>query len=507
MRRTIGWMTAIAAAACGGKHSKASDAPANGSDAAMDASAGTAGVSVFQHHTEASRAGVYVDAALTKTAVATMHPVAGFATTISGPTYTQPLFLEAAIAGKDVLVVATEQNIVYALDTATGSAIWQTPPLATPVPLADLPCGNIDPLGITGTPYVDMSAGTIYFGAQTTPDGGTTKKHKIFALSLATGAVLSGWPVDVESAVPGFASTAQNQRGAVLVQGGVLYVPYGGLYGDCGTYNGWLVGVDVANPSMVTAWSTVAHGGGAWSAGGVSTDGTSMYVTTGNTFSATTWSGGDAVIRLAPGPKFSNLPADYFAPMDWPTLDADDLDMGTHAIIDAPSITPSALAAGFGKDGNIYLLDRANLGGVGGQLSTLAAANGEITGAITTYTTPSGTFIAFFINGGTGKTCPNGGGGNMAVVQLTAGSPPTLKPVWCAKESDQSLPITSMTDDTGSNAIVWDMGAKLYAYDAETGTELFSGGSLAGVHYFNTPIVAKGVVYVAGDNEVYAFTP
>jgi outer membrane protein assembly factor BamB len=499
------WTVAVAAAACGSSHANRSDAPpdtgSNGSDA------GVAGVSVFQHHKEASRAGVYVDAALTKTAVAGMHPVPGFAPTISGPTYTQPLFLDAAISGKDVLVVATEQNIVYALDAATGSAIWKTQPLATPVPLKDLPCGNINPLGITGTPYVDLSSRTIYLGAMTTPDGGATKKHQIFALSLDDGSVRSGWPVDVTSAVPGFESDVQNQRGAVLVQGDVLYVPYGGHYGDCGNYHGWVVGVDVANPSMVTAWSTVALGGGAWSAGGVSGDGTSIYVTTGNTFGATTWGGGDAVIRLAAGPQFSSAPADYFAPADWPTLDGSDLDMGTHAIIDAPSITPSELAAGFGKDSNIYLLDRANLGGVGGQLSTLTAATGEITGAVTTYTTPSGTFIAFRVDGGTGASCPNGGAGNMAAVKLTAGSPPTLTPVWCAQESDQSLPITSMTDATGADAIVWNMGAKLYAYDAETGAELFSGGSLANVHYFNTPIVAKGVVYLAGDNQVYAFTP
>lgn len=462
-------------------------------------------VSVLQHHKVSSRAGVYVDAALTRTAVAAMHPLAGFSAPVQGPVYTQPLYVENGIAGHDVLVIATEQNIVYALDAATGSPIWQTQPLATPVPLNKLPCGNIDPLGITGTPYIDLGARTIYFGAMTTPDDGTTKKHQIFALSLDDGSVRAGWPVDIESAVPGFDSSVQNQRGAVLVQDGVLYVPYGGLAGDCGNYHGWVIGVDVTMPANVTAWSTQAKGGGAWAAGGVSGDGASIYVTTGNTFNATAWGNGDAVIRLASGPRFSGADADYYAPSNWPDLDARDLDMATHALIDAHGIAP--LVAGFGKDGKIYLIDRGNMGGLGHELTQYQAATGEITAAVTTFTTSMGTYIAFRIDGGTATTCPNGTAGNLAAVRLVAGSPPTLEPVWCAIEKDQSIPITSMTDASGANAIVWNMGAHLYAYDAETGDELFTGGALAKVHYFNTPMIANGIVYVAGDDQIFAFAP
>ncbi|MGE5183424.1 MAG: PQQ-binding-like beta-propeller repeat protein [Acidobacteriota bacterium] len=467
---------------------------------------GATGASVVQHHKDAARDGVYVDAAFTKAAAPGIHADPAFSATISGPTYAQPLFVEAGIAGKDVLVVATERNIVYALDAATGAVIWQTQPLGAPVRLADLPCGNIDPLGITGTPYIDVAAGTIYLGAMTTPDGGATKKHEIYAIALADGSVKPGWPVDVEAAVPGFMSDVQNQRGAVLVEGGVLYVPYGGHYGDCGNYHGWLVGVNVSDPTKVMAWSTAAQGGGAWSAGGVSSDGTSMYVTTGNTFGASTWGGGDAVIRLAKGPAFSGAAADYFAPANWMSLDSTDTDMGTHALVSAPGLAPSSLVAAFGKDGNIYLMDHANLGGIGHELATFHAGTGEITGAVTTYTTGAGTFIAFRIDGGTGTSCPGGTGGNMAAVKLAAGTPPTVAEVWCARESDQSLPITSMTDPSGSDAIVWNMGAQLYGYDAETGAELFHGGTLANVRYFQTPIIAKGRLYVAGDARVYAFT-
>ena len=482
-----------AAAACG--------------DSGSSGGNGATGASVVQHHKTAARDGVFVDAAFTKTAAPGVHADPGFSATISGHVYAQPLFVEAAIDGKDVLVVATENNIVTALDAATGATIWQTPALAAPVRLANLPCGNIDPLGITGTPYIDVAAQTIYLGAMTTPDGGATKKQLIYALSLADGSVKSGWPIDVGALVPGFSSDVQNQRGALLVQDGVLYVPYGGHYGDCGDYHGWVIGVNPADPTKVTAWSTVAQGGGAWSAGGVSGDGKSVYVTTGNTFNATTWGGGDAVIRLAKGPSFSGAAADYFAPANWKSLDDTDTDMGTHALVTAPGLTPSSLVAGFGKDGNIYLTDHANMGGIGKELTTFHAATGEITGAVTTYTTPSGTYIAFRVDGGTGAMCPTGGSGNMAAVKLVAGSPPTLAPVWCANETDQSLPITSMTDASGTDAIVWNMGAQLYAYDAESGAELLHGGTLSNVRYFNTPIIAKGRLYVAGDDRVYAFVP
>jgi hypothetical protein len=488
----------LAASGCGNSGAKVRDART------ADADNGASGVSVFQHHKTSSRDGVFVDPAFTKAAAMGIHIDPAFSAPLSGPVYTQPLFLEGAIGGKDVLVIASELNVVYALDAATGAQIWQTPPLASPVNLASLPCGNIDPLGITGTPYVDLGTRTIYLGAMTTPDGGATKKHMIYALSLDDGSVRSGWPLDVGAAIPGFMSDVQNQRGAVLVLDGTLYVPYGGHYGDCGGYHGWLVGVDLANPANVKAWSTSAQGGGAWSAGGVSTDGTSLYVTTGNTFNVSTWGGGDAVVRLGRGPQFSGAAADYYAPSNWKQLDTADLDMGTHALVTAPSLTPSALVAGLGKDGNLYLMDHANLGGVGHELSKNAVAVGEINGAVTTYTTAAGTYIAFRVNG-SGASCPNGRTGNMVAVKL-AGTPPHASVAWCANETDQSLPITSMTDASGSDAIVWNMGSQLYAYDGETGTELFSGGSLANVHYFNTPIIAKGHLYLAGDSELYSFS-
>ncbi len=102
----------------------------------------------------------------------------------------------------------------------------------------------------------------------TTPDGGTTKKHLVFSLNVDTGDINPSWPVDVDATAvfqgTHFTSTVQNERAALGLVGNILYVPYGGHAGDCGTYHGWLVGVPINNPASVTAWATSAIGGGIW---------------------------------------------------------------------------------------------------------------------------------------------------------------------------------------------------------------------------------------------------
>src|SRR5262252_9370035 len=95
------------------------------------------GVSVLEHHNHPSRDGLYVDAALTKTAAAGMHLDPAFNATIQGPTYAQPLYLNNGTNGQDLIFVATEQNNVYALDAATGSVVWQRN-LGAPVPVSRL---------------------------------------------------------------------------------------------------------------------------------------------------------------------------------------------------------------------------------------------------------------------------------------------------------------------------------------------------------------------------------
>src|SRR5438094_7662630 len=353
-------------------------------------------VNVVQEQNNLSRDGLYIDSAFTPSAAANVTRDLNFNGTISGNVYAQPLYIENGPGGAAMIIVVTESNNTYALNAATGAVIWQRnvgPPVSS-----GLPCGNISPLGITGTPVVDLTSRSLFFDAMI---DGATKKHFIYSLNLDTGAINAGWPVDVDARATyngvAFTSLVQNERSALGLVNGIVYVPYSGHWGDCGTYHGWVVGVQINNPSSVTAWATTAVGGGIWGHGGVASDGTNMFVVTGNTFTGGTWGGGEAIIRLQAGPVFSGNPTDYWAPTNWLSLDNGDIDLGGcgAVLIDVPGATPSQLVLALGKDGNGYLLNRNNLGGI---TTPVASANvdGVIRGqSAATYRTGQGTYFVF----------------------------------------------------------------------------------------------------------------
>src|SRR5262249_13383640 len=141
-----------------------------------------------------------------KVAAGGLHPDSAFRVSFVGAVYAQPLYVDNGPAGTDLVIVATEADTVLAFDASSGQQIWSQT-LGTPVPLADMPCGNIDPLGITGTPVIDFASRTIFVAAMSTPDGGTTKQYVIYALSIDDGTVRPGWPIDVASALAGLGAT------------------------------------------------------------------------------------------------------------------------------------------------------------------------------------------------------------------------------------------------------------------------------------------------------------
>src|SRR5262249_9798498 len=155
---------------------------------------------------------------------------------------------------------------------------------------------------------------------------------------------------------------------------GIVYVPFSGYFGDCPTYHGTVVGVHIDNPSMVGGWATDATGGGILGDSGGGSDGTNMFVITGNTFTNQNdpWRGGEAIVRLQAGPTFTGNPTDFWAPANWHSLDQSDTDLGgcSAILIDVPGATPSQLVLALGKDGNAYLVNRNNLGGVAGPVSS-----------------------------------------------------------------------------------------------------------------------------------------
>jgi outer membrane protein assembly factor BamB len=471
-------------------------------------------VNVTQFHNNPSRDGLYIDPAFTQTAAANLARDLNFDGTIAGNVYAQPLYIEDGPGGRPTLIAVTESNNVYALDAVDGSIIWHRN-MGDPVSDDDLMCANIDPFGITGTPIVDLASRALFFNAMITPDAGTTKKHLIFSLDVDTGDINPGWPVDVgEVAVYNgttFTPSIQAQRPALGIVNHILYVPYGSFL-DCGGYHGWLIGVPIDNPGNVTAWATDAIGGAIWGIGGVASDGKNPFVTTGNTVNTNgIWGGGEAVIRFQPGPIFTGDPTDYWAPLNWLTLDNQDKDLGGSGplLVDVPGATPSHLVVALGKDNNAYLINRDNLGGISAPLALAEVAERTIHQAAATYQTNEGTFVAFraglSLSGTTALT----------VFRITPTTPPTIANAWSVSRGTDGCGSPFVTSTDGNdNIVVWVVGAsgdqRLHGYDGNTGEVIYDGGGanemMAGTHnYSTTGIAARGRIYVAGDNKVYAF--
>jgi hypothetical protein len=465
---------------------------------------------------------VYTEPTFTKTKAKTMHTTT-FMGTVTTEVYAQPLYVEKGPGGVPVVVLATEENHITVFNASTGVVVWDKGPSVIGQPSTGGLApgnGNIHPdLGITGTPYIDFSsgAGIIYFDAMTTPDSNTTHKHLVYALHLADGSTVANWPVDVSVKITNFTSRDQNQRGALQLVNGVLYVPYGGHYGDQGTYYGWVVGFPLSNPQSPTGWHTTASKGGIWATGSLPTDGTSVFPTTGNTAGATTWGGGEAVIRLGAGPTFSGNAADYYAAYNWSTLDGSDADLGgsSAVLFDMASNPKPHLIAQGGKDRYLYLLDRDNLGGIAANATSThllrqQITTGEIKGAPAVYTTATGTYVVFLVNSGaSGIGCPTGQTGNLVAVKITAGSPMTASVAWCATKGDLGSPMVTTTDGS-ANAVVWAADSNLWGYDGDTGALIAGGTATAlptSVANFNVPISAHGKIIVSGNGTLSVLTP
>jgi hypothetical protein len=329
--------------------------------------------------------------------------------------------------------------------------------------------------------------------------------HRVFALALKDGAPLPGWPVDVAEAlaVKGqrFNTRNQNQRGALAILDGRVYVPFGGHYGDCEDYRGFV------------SWSTRGLGGGIWAPGGIASDARWLFVATGNTIDVSTWSDGEAVFRLAPDLRRRDQPADFFAPTDWHTLDLRDADLGgtNPLVLDVPSAGGTqALILALGKDARGYLLDRNRLGGFGGSLASEIVATRPIRTAPAAYPAGEGVYVAFQ---GAGAHCPDSRPDDgLTVLQIRAGSPPSIVTGWCGALRGEGSPIVTTTDGH-ANPIVWILGAegddRLHGYRGDTGEPLFSGGgpgeAMTGLRHLQGLLAAGDRLYVGADGRLYAF--
>jgi len=303
----------------------------------------------------------------------------------------------------------------------------------------------------------------------------------------------------------------QNQRSALSLVSGILYVAYGGHAGDCGAYHGWVVAIDTKNPANAAGWTTGGVGEGIWTSGGMASDGDGVFALTGNNTAGTAIHfDSEEVVHLT-GLGNVDRRTGVFWPTSWRGMDAADADLGASSpvYIEVPRSTPSTFVAAVSKDGHLYLLDSKSLGGMGGQVIDHMVSTGamSIHTALASYTTTKGRYVV--LTAGSGAICNVGGGGRAIVgVQIIPGAPPTAQTVFCAPTNGTGAPIATTTDGR-HEAIVWfQSGAKLVGVDGDTGATLFDGaaGACDGRRPWTSPIAVKGRIVVSGDGHLCSWS-
>ncbi len=298
---------------------------------------------------------------------------------VEGSVYAQPLLVDGEV------LVATENNKIYALDPNTGAAKWTTSLLGTAWKAGDIGCNDLAPnVGVTSTPVVDPSTNTAYMTHKGYASGSSgTVRWYMDAINLENGQEREGFPVQLQGTAQNasgqtFNPTSQLQRPGLLLLNGVVYAAFGS---DCdfNTWQGWVFGVSTAG-QIKARWVAVPSGNGAgiWQSGaGLYSDGpNTLMVSTGNTGANSTPTPGktppntfgESIVRLAVQPNGELKPTDFFETFDALELDQNDADFASGGITGLNSeyfgtASVRHLAVAVGKDGYVYLLNTEELGG------------------------------------------------------------------------------------------------------------------------------------------------
>jgi outer membrane protein assembly factor BamB len=388
---------------------------------------------------------------------------------LDGAVYAEPLYVGGRV------LVATENDTVYSIDASSGGPVWQTH-LAEPVPAGTLPCGNIRPtVGITSTPTADPAAGLLYAAAMVQP-----AHYELYALDLGSGSVVWHRPLDQA----GLDVLSAGQRGALALQQGQVYIPFGGRFGDCGNYHGQVVAASASDPTApLIAYTTPARRAGMWAPGGVAigSDGT-LYVATGNGNASGPEGRTEAVLALS----VALQEVDAWQPVDWQALDRSDTDVGS---VPPALLQDQGLIFQSGKDGNGYLLRMGGLGGVGGEAFSgpVPAGCGGVYGA-TAYSSPM-----LYL------PC----GGKVVALQVS-NDPPRFSLAWEGPGERGQPTVGAPIVAAGA---VWDvdLSGRVLALDASTGAQRFAGQLPGQPNKFAGLAYGGGQVYVATPDGVAAF--
>ena len=339
---------------------------------------------------------------------------------LDGAVYGQPL-----VIGKTV-VAATQGNSVYGLARETGKILWHTK-VGNPVPRSLLPCGHINPLGITSTPVYDPSTGTVFVVAET-----SDFRHVFIGLSAKDGSV----QVRRDIAPPDATPRNELQRAALTLFRGRVYVAFGGLADDCGLYSGSVIGVPISGQGDLLTWKVPTQQKGGISATGGPTvgDDGNIYVSVGaGVPTSPRFDGSNSITALTPDLKVQS----QFTPVTWASDNASGLDLGSMS----PALMEDRVLA-LGKRGIGYLLHTSDLRGVGGEIThahVCAAAGGPSVSGNTAYV-----------------PCRDG-----TAAVATVGD--QIKVLWRGPRGTNGSPVVA-------GAMVWTTGPNtLYALDQGTG--------------------------------------
>ena len=466
-----------------------------------------------------------------------------------GISHASPLYVaNLSIPGKgsrNVVYVATEHNSVYAFDAdgLSSAPIWKVSfinPAAgiTTVPAADTgEIGDIAPeIGITSTPVIDPATSTLYIVAKTKEVSGSTTSYmqRLHALDLATGAEKFAGPVVIQASVPGtgagsqggvlpFISLRENQRPALLLSNGVIYIAFGS-HGDIAPYHGWVLGYNATSLQQTMAFCVSPNGaqGGIWQSGmGPASDSTGsvFFMTANGVFNANTGGAdyGDSILKLSP----TGTVTDYFTPRDQAMMNANNWDLASSGPLLLPDQSGSKphLLVSAGKTGSVYLVDRDNMGHFTSTDSQIVQSlvnvfpngtpePGNNSAPVyfngTVYFSPINDKIkAFQLNNGL-LTTP----ASSSIIYPYPGAALAISAngntngiLWAVQRNDSGV------SDPGTNA-----PAVLRAYSASNlGTELYNSGqagardALDYAAKFTIPLVANGRVYVLTNGQLTAF--
>ncbi len=378
-------------------------------------------------------------------------------TELDGAVYAEPL-----VVGGHV-IVATEGNSLYSLNAQTGQVDWHAN-VGNPVLRSQLPCGNISPLGITGTPVYDPATGLVFAIAEVNGPA-----HMLVGIDVRSGQVRVRRSADVAGMEP----APHQQRAALVLSQGIVYVAYGGLFGDCGNYKGRVVAFRTDGSGPVAAFQVpTPREGGIWAPPGPAIDANGrLYVSVGNgAETGGNWDHSDSVLRLSP----TLQPEDGFAPESWAQDNRRDADLGSLG----PVLLPGGLVFIAGKSGTGYVLHADALGGVGGQALEQPVCHAYGGAAVVGSTV----FVP----------CTEG------LQQVQVGPGATLKLGW--RSPAPGSPVVG-----GHTVYNLDRNGNLYALNADTG-QVRATVALGSTSRFATPTLYQDRIFVGTMNSIIAVT-